>query len=261
MRALYIASTGMLAQERNVEVISNNVANMRTTGFKRQRAEFQDLLYQDLRRSGSATSTAGTAAPVGIQIGSGVRLAATARIMSQGSVENTGKQLDVAIRGEGFFQIQTPDGRTAYTRDGSFEINAQGQLVTVDGYQVIPGIAFPQNAKNITINQEGEIQVQVGNAAGQTTLGQLTLACFVNKAGLEANGDNLFLETAASGPAQVATPGSPSYGSILQGHLEMANVNSVAEISDLIAAQRAYEMNSRVIKAADQMLSATSNLR
>lgn len=261
MRALYIASTGMLAQEHNVEVISNNVANMRTTGFKRQRAEFQDLLYQDLRRSGSTTSTAGTSTPVGIQIGSGVRLAATARVMSQGSVENTGKELDIAIRGEGFFQIQTPDGRTAYTRDGSFEINAQGQLVTVDGYQVVPGITFPQNAKNISINQEGEIQVQVGNATGQTVLGQLTLARFVNKAGLEANGDNLFLETAASGPAQVSTPGAPGYGTMLQNHLEMANVNSVAEISDLIAAQRAYEMNSRIIKAADEMLSATSNLR
>ncbi|MCT4657303.1 MAG: flagellar basal-body rod protein FlgG [Cohaesibacter sp.] len=261
MRALYIASTGMLAQEHNVEVISNNVANMRTTGFKRQRAEFQDLLYQDLRRSGSATSASGTAVPVGIQIGSGVRLAATARIMSQGSVENTGKQLDVAIRGEGFFQITTPDGRTAYTRDGSFEINANGQLVTVDGYEVVPGITFPQNSKNISINQEGEIQVQVGNSTTQTTLGQLTLARFVNKAGLEAIGDNLFLETGASGAAQVATPGTPSYGTILQGHLEMANVNSVAEISDLIAAQRAYEMNSRVIKAADEMLSATSNLR
>lgn len=261
MRALYIASTGMLAQEHNVEVISNNVANMRTTGFKRQRAEFQDLLYQDLRRSGSATSASGTAVPVGIQIGSGVRLAATARIMSQGSVENTGKQLDVAIRGEGFFQITTPDGRTGYTRDGSFEINSNGQLVTVDGYEVVPGVTFPQNSKNISINQEGEIQVQVGNSTTQTTLGQLTLARFVNKAGLEAIGDNLFMETGASGAAQVATPGTPSYGTILQGHLEMANVNSVAEISDLIAAQRAYEMNSRVIKAADEMLSATSNLR
>lgn len=261
MRALYIASTGMLAQERNVEVTSNNIANMRTTGYKKQRAEFQDLLYQDLRRTGSSTSTTGTSVPVGIQIGSGTRLAATARIMSQGSVENTGKELDVAIRGEGFFQIQLPDGRIGYTRDGSFEINADGQMVTVDGYGVVPNITFPDNARSITINKEGQVQVSVANNAALTTLGQITIARFTNKAGLDAMGDNLFLETGASGAPQVANPASPGFGNLLQNHLEMANVNAVAEISDLIAAQRAYEMNSRVVKAADEMLSATSNLR
>lgn len=261
MRALYIASTGMLAQERNVEVTSNNIANMRTTGFKKYRAEFQDLLYQDLRRTGASTSTAGTTVPVGIQIGSGTRIAATSRIMTQGSVENTGKDLDVAVRGEGFFQVNLPDGRVGYTRDGSFEIDANGQMVTVDGYAVVPGITFPQDTRSISINKEGEVQVTVGNTTALTTLGQLTLARFVNKAGLEPIGDNFFVETGASGAPQVATPGNAGYGTLLQNHLEMSNVNAVTEISDLIAAQRAYEMNSRVISAADEMLSATSNLR
>lgn len=261
MRALYIASTGMLAQERNVEVTSNNIANMRTTGFKKYRAEFQDLLYQDLRRTGASTSTAGTTVPVGIQIGSGTRIAATSRIMTQGSVENTGKDLDVAVRGEGFFQVNLPDGRVGYTRDGSFEIDANGQMVTVDGYAVVPGITFPQDTRSISINKEGQVQVTVGNTTTLTTLGQLTLARFVNKAGLEPIGDNFFVETGASGAPQVATPGNAGYGTLLQNHLEMSNVNAVNEISDLIAAQRAYEMNSRVIKAADEMLSATSNLR
>jgi len=261
MRALYIASTGMLAQERNVEVTSNNIANMRTTGFKKYRAEFQDLLYQDLRRTGASTSTAGTTVPVGIQIGSGTRVAATSRIMTQGSVENTGKDLDIAVRGEGFFQVNLPDGRVGYTRDGSFEIDANGQMVTVDGYAVVPGITFPQDTRSISINKEGEVQVTVGNTTALTTLGQITLARFVNKAGLEPIGDNFFVETGASGAPQVATPGNAGYGTLLQNHLEMSNVNAVTEISDLIAAQRAYEMNSRVISAADEMLSATSNLR
>ena len=261
MRALYIASSGMLAQERNVEVTSNNIANMRTTGFKKYRAEFQDLLYQDLRRTGASTSANGTTVPVGIQIGSGVRLAATSRVMKQGSLEATGKEMDVAIRGEGFFQISLPDGRTAFTRDGSFEIDSTGQMVTTDGYTVLPGITFPDDTRDITISQDGSVQVTVGNSTTTQTLGQLTLARFVNKAGLDAMGDNLFLETGASGSPQVNTPGTSGFGTLLQKHLEIANVNSVAEISDLIAAQRAYEMNSRVIKAADEMLSSTSNLR
>ncbi|PLW78843.1 flagellar basal-body rod protein FlgG [Cohaesibacter celericrescens] len=261
MRALYIASTGMLAQERNVEVTSNNIANMRTTGYKKQRAEFQDLLYQDLRRTGSSTSASGTTVPVGVQIGSGVRLAATARVMSQGSVESTSKELDVAIRGEGFFQISLPDGRTGYTRDGSFELDSTGQLVTVDGYTVQPGITFPDDTRDITISTDGEVQVTTGNSTTTQTLGQLTLARFVNKAGLDAIGDNLYLETGASGTPQVATPADDGYGTLLQSYLELANVNSVSEISDLIAAQRAYEMNSRVISAADEMLSSTTNLR
>ena len=261
MRALHSAATGMMAQETNVEVISNNIANMRTAGFKKQRVEFQDLLYQSLRRVGSDTSDAGTIVPTGVQIGSGVRTAATSRIMSQGSVEATEKELDVAIRGEGFFSIQMPDGRTAYSRDGSFERDATGTLVTVDGYTVGGGITIPFNARNLSINAQGTVQAIIGDASSVTTLGQLELNTFVNRAGLEAIGDNLYLETSASGSAQSGTPGEAGVGTLLQGYLEMSNVVAVTEISDLIAAQRAYEMNSRVIKAADEMLSSTANLR
>jgi flagellar basal-body rod protein FlgG len=261
MKALYIASTGMAAQERNVEVISNNIANMRTTGFKRQRAEFQDLLYQNFRRAGAQTSDTGTMVPVGVEIGSGVKTAATARIMSQGNVNPTEKELDLAVRGEGFFIIQMPDGRTAYTRDGSFERDGQGQLVTADGYTVQPGIAVPDNANTISISPDGVVEALLGTDTTATQLGQLQLARFVNKAGLDAIGDNLFVETAASGPAQVGLPNADGYGNVLQSYLELANVNAVTEIADLIAAQRAYEMNARVISGADEMLSATSQMR
>ncbi len=260
MKALHIAATGMKAQELNVEVISNNVANMRTTGFKKQRADFQDLLYQNLRRMGTETSDAGTIVPTGIQIGSGVKLASTARIMSQGSLEQTGKQLDMAIRGEGFFQIDMPDGSTTYTRDGSFERDANGQLVTVDGYTVNPGITIPETAQDITISATGEVQ-GVDQSGNTVQLGQLQLARFVNKAGLEAIGDNLYRETDASGAAETGQPGDNGFGSVAQYFLEMANVDAVTEIADLIAAQRAYEMNSQIIQAADEMYSTTTNLR
>lgn len=259
MKALHIAATGMMAQELNVEVISNNLANMRTTGYKRQRAEFQDLLYQNLRRMGTQTSDAGTIVPTGVQVGSGVRTSATSRIMEQGNVESTDKALDVAVRGEGFFQITRPDGTTAYTRDGSFERDPTGLLVTVDGYTVQPGITIPGDALDVTINAEGTVQAKVG---GQVqVLGQIQLARFTNKAGLEAIGENLYLATEASGDPQVSAPGQDNAGTLLQRHLEMANVVPVTEISDLIAAQRAYEMNSRVIRAADEMSSTTSQLR
>jgi flagellar basal-body rod protein FlgG len=261
MRALYIASTGMGAQERNVEVISNNIANMRTTGFKRQRAEFQDLLYQAYRRAGSTTSDQGTMVPAGIEIGSGVKTAATPRVMSQGSVVPTEKELDVAIRGEGYFMVQLPDGRTAYTRDGSFERDASGLLVNVDGYQIEPGITIPDGAKSIAISADGMVEAYLNNDSNPTQIGQIQLARFVNKAGLESLGDNLFGETASSGPAQVGTPNADGVGNVMQGYLEMANVNAVTEIADLIAAQRAYEMNARVISGADEMLQATSQLR
>jgi len=261
MQALRIAATGMAAQELNVEVISHNIANMRTTGFKKHRAEFQDLLYQDLRRVGSSTSEQGTQVPTGLQVGMGVMTAATSRIMSQGSLTLTEKDLDVAIRGEGFFQIEMPDGRTAFSRDGSFEIDSNGQLVTVDGYTVLPGVVVPDNAQNLTISRTGLVEARVGNDFNPVQLGQIQLARFVNKAGLEAIGENLYLETAASGAAQTGNPGDEGYGSVLQGYLEDANVDAVAEISDLIAAQRAYEMNARVISAADQMMSSTANLR
>ena len=261
MKALYIASTGMAAQERNVEVISNNIANMRTTGYKRQRAEFQDLLYQQLRRAGASTSEQGTVAPVGIEIGSGVKTAATPRVMSQGTPLLTEKELDVAVRGEGFFVVQMPDGRTGYTRDGSFERGPDGQLVNVDGYEIQPGITIPENATQVSISADGIVEVFLDNNTAPTQVGQLQLARFVNKAGLASIGDNLFLETVSSGPAQQGVPNSDGVGDLLQGYLESSNVNSVTEIADLIAAQRAYEMNARVISGADQMLQATSQLR
>lgn len=261
MQALRIAATGMAAQETNVEVISHNIANMRTTGFKRHRAEFQDLLYQDLSRVGSTTSDSGTVVPTGLQVGMGVMTAATSRAMSQGSVTMTEKELDVAIRGDGFFKIDLPDGRSAYTRDGSFEIDANGQLVTLDGYTVQPGIVVPENARSVTISKAGAVQVQLDDDTAQTQLGTIELARFVNPAGLEAIGENLYLESDASGSEQTGNPGTSGYGALLQGYLEDANVNAVGEISDLIAAQRAYEMNARVISAADEMMSATANLR
>lgn len=261
MKALYIASTGMNAQERNVEVISNNIANMRTTGFKRQRAEFQDLLYQTYRRAGSTTSGQGTQVPVGMEIGSGVKTTATPRVMSQGSVVPTEKELDVAVRGEGFFVVRLPDGRTAYTRDGTFERDSAGLLVNTDGYQVEPGITIPETANSVSIAADGTVEAFLGTDPVPTQLGQIHLARFVNKGGLESAGNNLFVETAASGPAQIGMPDTDGMGDLMQGYLEMANVNAVTEIADLIAAQRAYEMNARVISGADEMLQSTTQLR
>lgn len=261
MKALYIASTGMNAQERNVEVISNNIANMRTTGFKRQRAEFQDLLYQTYRRAGSTTSDQGSLVPVGIEIGSGVKTAATPRVMSQGSVVSTEKELDLAVRGEGFFVVQLPDGRTAYSRDGTFERDNSGLLVNVDGYQLEPGITIPNTANSVSIGADGTVEAFLGTDPLPTQLGQIQLARFVNKGGLESIGNNLFVETAASGTAQIGIPNTDGMGDLMQGYLEMANVNAVTEIADLIAAQRAYEMNARVVSGADEMLQSTTQLR
>jgi flagellar basal-body rod protein FlgG len=261
MKALYIASTGMSAQERNVEVISNNIANMRTTGFKRQRAEFQDLLYQQITRAGSQTSDQGTNLPAGVEIGSGVRTVATPRIMSQGSVEPTEKELDIAIRGEGFFMINLPDGRTAYTRDGSFDRSDDGTIVNSSGYELQPGLTIPNNATGVSVSPDGMVEATLANDSTPTQIGQLQLARFVNKAGLTSLGDNLFTETAASGAPQVGTPNADGTGDLLEGYLEMSNVNSVTEIADLIAAQRAYEMNARVISGADEMMQSTSQLR
>ncbi|MEO1199291.1 MAG: flagellar basal-body rod protein FlgG [Pseudomonadota bacterium] len=261
MQALYIASTGMMAQELNVEVISNNIANMRTTGFKRQRADFQDLLYQNLRRAGTVTSDAGTLVPVGVQVGSGVKTVATTRIMSQGNILQTEKELDIAIRGEGFFQIELPDGRTGYTRDGSFARDDEGNLVTIDGYLVQPGMQIPEDAISVAVSNTGQVQVQLADQTEPQDVGQLELARFVNKAGLEAIGDNLFLETDASGAPQTSNPGDVGFGDLQHMYLEQSNVNPVTELSDLIAAQRAYEMNARVISGADQMMSAVAQLR
>lgn len=260
MRALYTAATGMMAQELNVEVISNNIANMRTTAFKRQRAEFQDLMYQNLRRVGSSTSNQGTQLPVGLDVGAGVKVVGTPRLMSQGNLSPSEKELDIAIRGEGFFRVQLPDGRIAFTRAGSFERDAQGRMVTPEGYVVDPVITIPQNASGLTINQQGTVQVTLPGQTAPSNLGQMQLTRFVNKSGLEAIGDNLYLETAASGAPQDGTAGSEGFGSILQGQLEQANVNAVTEISDLIAAQRAYSMNAKVVMAADEMLQSTANM-
>jgi flagellar basal-body rod protein FlgG len=260
MRSLHTAATGMMAQELNVQVISNNIANMRTTGYKRQRAEFQDLLYQHQRRVGTQTSDQGNILPAGIELGSGVKTVGTPRIMSQGGLLPTEKELDMAIRGEGFFRILLPDGRTAYTRDGSFELDAQGRLVTAQGNVVQPGLTVPLNARGITVNAQGQLSVSLPGVTAPTQIGQIEMSIFVNKAGLQAIGDNLFLETPASGQPQNGTPGGEGFGDLQQGNLEQANVEAVKEISDLIAAQRAYEMNAKVITASDQMLTSTSNL-
>ncbi|MFT3976483.1 MAG: flagellar basal-body rod protein FlgG [Sphingomonas bacterium] len=260
MRSLSIASTGMLAQQTNVDVISNNIANMNTTAFKRQRAEFQDLLYEQVTRPGAATSDQ-TAAPAGIQLGAGVRTGGVYRINEQGSLQQTGNPYDVAIEGHGYFQITMPDGQTAYTRDGAFQLSDQGELVTQDGYPLEPGITVPQGAVDVTISKTGLVQAVMADNPQPQTLGQLQLATFMNESGLEAKGGNLFLETAASGVPVTAQPGEPGFGLLTQHFIEGSNVNPVAEITALITAQRAYEMNSRVVKTADEMLATTSQLR
>jgi flagellar basal-body rod protein FlgG len=260
MRALHTAATGMMAQELNVQVISNNIANMRTTGYKRQRAEFQDLLYEHVRRIGTQTSTQGNILPVGVDLGGGVKTVGTPRIMTQGTLTQTGSELDLAIRGEGFFKILMPDGTFTYTRDGSFQMDQQGRIVTVQGQVLQPGITIPQNSTGLTINSQGQVSVTPQGTTTPTVLGQIALTRFINKAGLQPIGDNLFVETPASGTPQDGVPNTDGMGDLMQSNLEQANVEVVSEISDLIAAQRAYEMNAKVISATDQMLSATSNL-
>ena len=260
MRALHTAATGMMAQELNVQVISNNIANMRTTGYKRQRAEFQDLLYEHVRRVGTQTSDQGNQLPAGVELGAGVKTVGTPRLMTQGSLVQTGKDYDIAIRGEGFFQITLPDGRTTYTRDGSFELDSQGRIVTAQGNVLNPGLTIPQNATAITVNAQGQVAATIPGTTTPTTVGQIQLAMFVNKAGLQGIGDNLYLETPSSGAPQVGSPNQDSFGNLQQGNLEQANVEAVSEISDLIAAQRAYEMNAKVITATDQMLQSTSQM-
>jgi len=261
MRSLTTAATGMEAQQLNVEVISNNLANMNTTGFKRQRAEFQDLLYQNVQAMGMNSSDAGTIVPTGVQVGLGVQAASIYRITDQGSLQNTGNTYDLAISGQGYFRVQMPDGSDAYTRAGNFALSPEGEIVTTDGYTVAPGIAIPQGAREVSINAQGQVQALIDGQTDPQTVGQLELVTFFNQAGLEATGDNLYLESAASGTATVGTPGSPGFGIIRQGFVEGANVNAVSEITALIQAQRAYEMNARVITASDEMLAASSNLR
>jgi flagellar basal-body rod protein FlgG len=260
MRALSTAATGMMAMELNVQVISNNLANMTTTGYKRQRAEFQDLLYDHVSRVGTQTSSQGNILPVGIDLGSGVKTVGTGRLMSQGSLTQTGNPFDVAIRGDGLFKIQLPDGTYAYSRDGSFKTDAQGRIVTAQGNVVQPAITIPANSTGFTINPQGQVSVVPSGTTTPTVLGQLTLTRFINPAGLLPMGDNLYQETPASGTPQDGQPGIDGAGDLQQANLEQSNVDSVSEITNLITAQRAYEMNSKVISAADQMLQATSNL-
>lgn len=261
MRALDIAATGMQAQQTNVEVISNNIANMTTTGYKRRRAEFTDLIYQNLRRVGSNSSDAGQVLPSGAQIGLGVKTIAVVPINEQGNLQQSGNSLDVAISGNGYFQVMLPSGQIAYTRDGSFALSPNGQIVTADGYVVQPAITIPTQATSVTINVQGQVQVTLDGQTTPQLVGQLQLADFPNPAGLQAEGDNLFLATAASGSAVLGVPQSPGYGTVQQGFIETSNVNVVSEITDLITAQRAYEMNSKVITAGDQMMSTLTNLR
>ncbi len=261
MRSMHIAATGMLAQQTNVEVISNNIANMSTTGYKRRRAEFQDLLYQNLRRVGSTSSDTGTVIPAGAQVGLGVKTAAVYRITEQGNLQNTENRFDIAIRGNGYFQILLPSGDTAYTRDGTFGLSPEGVIVTADGYTLQPGITIPNNARDVTINASGEVLVAFDGQVELQNVGQVQLAIFPNEVGLEAIGENLFLETPASGDPLQGSPGAVGYGSTMQGFVETSNVNVVHEITSLITAQRAYEMNSKVITASDEMLGALTRLR
>ena len=261
MRSLHIAGTGMMAQQTNVEVISNNIANMSTTGYKRRRAEFQDLLYQNLRRVGSQSADTGSVLPSGAQIGLGVKAGAVYRITEQGSLSQTGNRFDLAVRGNGYFQVQLPSGEVAYTRDGTFALSPEGVIVTADGFVVSPGITIPANATDVTINANGEVLAKIDGQVQPQNVGQIQLAIFANEGGLEAVGDNLLLATPGSGQPQQGAPGTVGYGQVMQGFVETSNVNVVQEITNLITAQRAYEMNSRVISASDEMLSTLSRLR
>jgi len=260
MRALDTAATGMAAQDLKVQVIAGNIANMGTTGFKSQRAEFQDLIYEHVQRIGAQASESGNILPVGIELGSGVKTVGTPRLMTQGTLSQTGNSLDVAIQGSGWFKILMPDGTFSYTRDGSFQMDSQGRVVTAEGNLVQPTITIAANSTGLTINQQGQVSVTLPGSTSSSILGQFTLTTFINDAGLQANGDNLFAATPASGTPQDGVPGTNGSGTLLQGSLEQSNVEAVTEISNLIAAQRAYEMNSKVISAADQMLQTTSQL-
>jgi flagellar basal-body rod protein FlgG len=261
MRALSIAASGMEAQQLNVDVISHNIANMNTTAYKRQRAEFQDMLYQNLERPGSTSSASGAILPLGVQIGVGVRADAVGRITLQGDIGQTGNPTDLAINGRGFLQVTLPSGQIGYTRAGNLAVSAEGELVTADGYPIEPAITIPPEATAINITRDGLVEATLSGQTDPQQLGQLEIANFINPAGLEAIGDNLYLETPASGSPNVATPGSEGFGLLMQGFLENSNVNAVEEISSLIVAQRAYEMNARVVTAADEMLQASANLR
>lgn len=251
--ALWVAKTGLDAQQTQMTVISNNLANVNTTGFKRGRAVFQDLLYQNHGQAGSQTSTQ-TQSPSGLLLGTGVGVGATENLFEQGNPQQTGNSLDVAVNGRGFFQIQMPDGSLAYSRDGSFQVNSQGQLVNANGYLVQPGITIPQAAQSITISPDGIVDVQLAGQSAPQQVGTLTIADFINPAGLQSKGGNLYAETAASGSPQTGTPSLNGLGSLVQGSVESSNVNVVSEMVNMIETQRAYEMNSKAISTTDQML-------
>ncbi len=259
IRSLWIAKTGMDAQQTQLDVISNNLANVSTNGFKASRAVFEDLLYQTLRQPGAQSSQT-TTVPTGLQLGTGVRPVSTARIFTQGNLQQTGNNLDVAINGQGFFQVQMPDGTVGYTRDGSFQRDANGIIVTSNGYPLQPSLTIPANAQTVTIGSDGTVGITVpGNAAVQT-LGNIQLANFVNPGGLSSLGQNLYSETAASGTPQTSAPGANGVGVLNQGYVETSNVNVVEEMVSMIQTQRAYEINSKAIETSDQMLQRLSQL-
>ncbi len=261
MRALKIAATGMAAQQMRVETISNNLANMSTTGYNARRAEFSDLHYQQLTRAGTVNASDGTVLPTGVQLGLGVRPAAVSVNLSQGSLSATNGDLDVAIDGKGYLEISLPSGVSAYTRDGALKRSAEGHIVTSDGFSMVPEIVIPDDARSISINPAGEVFAYFTDAAEAQSIGQISLASFTNPKGLEALGSNLFTETEASGPASVSTPGEDGLGTLRQGYLEDSSVDPVREITELIEAQRGYELNAKVISASDQMLGATTQVR
>ncbi|HEY2418482.1 MAG TPA: flagellar basal-body rod protein FlgG [Steroidobacteraceae bacterium] len=251
--ALWVAKTGLDAQQTNMAVISNNLANVNTTGFKKSRAVFQDLLYQNVSQVGAATSQ-NTQAPSGLELGTGVSLVSTEKIYTQGNLNQTGNSLDVAINGNGFFQVLMPDGSLAYTRDGSFQVSATGQIVTASGFAVQPAITIPQGAQSVTIGADGTVQVQLANQSAPSTVGTLQLANFVNAAGLQPNGENMLVESGSSGTAQTGAPGANGLGALQQGYTESSNVDVVEEMVNMIETQRAYEMNTKAIETNDQML-------
>ncbi len=259
MRSLSIAKSGLEAQQTQLDAITHNLANVSTNGYKRSRAVFEDMLYQNVRQAGGPEG-AQTVLPTGLQLGTGVRAAATSRNFSQGSLQQTGNPLDLAINGQGFFQVQMPDGTTAYSRDGNFQVDAQGQLVTASGHPVVPAVTVPANAQSVTIGKDGVVSVQLPGSAAPQQLAQLQLAVFTNPAGLDPRGGNLYAETAASGAPQAGNPGANGIGAINQGALEGSNVNVVEELVSMIQAQRAYEINSKAIQTSDQMLGRLSQL-
>src|SRR6266545_3060704 len=259
IRSLWIAKTGLDAQQTQLDVISNNLANVSTAGFKRSRAVFEDLLYQTLRQPG-AQSSQQTQLPSGLQLGSGVRPVATERLFSQGNLQQTGNPLDIAIQGNGFFQVLLPDGTTAYTRSGSFQVDSQGQLVTSSGFPVQPAVTIPANTLSITVGRDGVVSVQRAGSTGGTQVGSLQLVGFVNPAGLQSVGENLFIETASSGTPSSNAPGTNGLGLLNQGYVETSNVNVVEELVGMIQTQRAYEINSKAIQASDQMLQRLAQL-